>query len=157
MSLSTRSRSAATAGERPRDLADAETIEIEVAPVDDFVRGPVRFLKIDTQGSEWLALQGAKRLLADSPSMGLLLEFWPYALRGAQPEELLQLLFQAGFTVGKATEAPYPMDQQRILRQALSRDPVRGGIDLYATRGRPFHVVSPLNRLRALVRSIKEP
>ena len=29
--------------------------------------------------------------------------------------------------------------------------------DLYLTRGRPFHVVSAKNRLRALVRSLKEP
>ena len=92
-----------------------------------------------------------------SPEIALLLEFWPYALRGAKPEELLAFLFERGFTVGKATEAPYPMRAERILRQALARDPVRGGIDLYAVRGRPFHVTSAANRLRALVRSLKEP
>ena len=29
-------------------------------------------------------------------------------------------LFELGFTLGKATEAPYPMSAQRILRQALA-------------------------------------
>jgi FkbM family methyltransferase len=144
-------------GAPPADMAGAETIAIELASVDELVQGPVSFLKIDTQGSEWLALQGARKLLASSPSLALLLEFWPYALRGAKPEQLLDFLFQQGFTVGKATEAPYPMQQERILRQALARDPVRGGIDLYATRGRPFHVTSLKNRVRALVRSVKEP
>ena len=144
-------------GELPRDMRDAEQVEIEVAPVDELVQGPVSFIKIDTQGSEWLALSGARKLLAASPEVALLLEFWPYALRGATGAQLLEFLFQQGFTVGKATQAPYPMDAQRILRQALVRDPVRGGIDLYATRGRPFHVTSPLNRLRSFVRSIREP
>ena len=33
---------------------------------------------------------------------------------------------------------------------------VRGGIDLYGTRGLPFHVTSWKNRLRGLVRRIRE-
>ncbi len=143
-------------GARPQDLADGESIAITLSRVDDLVKGPLSFLKVDTQGSEWLALQGAKQLLADSPKLAMLLEFWPYALRGAKPTELLDFLFDQGFTIGKATEAPYPMDAARILRQTLARDPVRGGIDLYATRGRPFHVTSAKNRLRALLRSLKE-
>jgi FkbM family methyltransferase len=141
----------------PADMQSAESITIEVAPVDELVEGQVEFIKIDTQGSEWLALQGARRLLEASPKLAMLLEFWPYALREATGHQLLDFLFERGFTVGKATQAPYPMDAARILRQVLSRDPVRGGIDLYATRGRPFHVTSASNRLRAFVRSIKEP
>ena len=141
----------------PKDMTGAESIEIELASVDELVKGPVSFLKIDTQGSEWLALQGARQLLADSPQLALLLEFWPYALRGAKPEQLLDLLFEQGFTIGKATEAPFAMNKARILRQALARDPVRGGIDLYATRGKPFHVTDLKNRVRSIVRSLKEP
>ena len=49
-------------------------------------------LKIDTQGSEWFALQGAKELLRQSPELAFLLEFWPYALRGASPEQLVAFL-----------------------------------------------------------------
>lgn len=141
---------------RPADMGAAETVEIELARVDELVQGPLRVLKIDTQGSEWLALQGMPRLLEASPELALLIEFWPYALRGAQPEELLRFLARAGFTLGKATAAPYPMDTQRILRQALARDPVKGGLDLYGTRGLPFHALGMGARLHGMWRSLRE-
>jgi FkbM family methyltransferase len=142
--------------EAPPDMAGAETIEIRIERVDDRVDATARVLKIDTQGSEWLALQGARRLLERSRELALLIEFWPYALRGARPEQLLGELHAAGFTLGKATGAPYPMAPERILAQALARDPVRGGLDLYGTRGLPFHVLGPLARLKSLWRSVKE-
>lgn len=148
-----------TEGERPADMGEGEQVTIDIAPVDEFVEGPVRFFKIDTQGSEWLAFQGMKRTLAASPDCALLIEFWPYALRGCAPEELLGFLFDEGFTLGKATDAPYPMSKERILRQALDprRDPVKGGMDLYGVRGRlPFYVLGPKAHLKGLVRSLKE-
>lgn len=141
---------------RPADLPGAEEIEIRVERVDALVEGPVSLIKIDTQGSEWLALQGARELLARSPQLALLLEFWPYALRGAEPATLLRFLAEQGFTVGKATAAPYPMAPERILRQALARDPVKGGLDLVAVRGVPFHVLGAAARLRSLWRSLRE-
>ncbi len=141
---------------RPRDMGAGERLEIELARVDDLVEGPVRVLKIDTQGSEWHALAGMPRLLAASPELALLIEFWPYALRGAKPEELLDFLVQQGFTLGKATDAPYPMDQARILRQALARDPVKGGLDLYGTRGVPFHVLGLGARMHGAWRALRE-
>jgi FkbM family methyltransferase len=143
-------------GARPADMGSGTTIAIEVARVDDLVRGPVRVIKIDTQGSEWLALQGARALLDASPELALLLEFWPYALRGAEPEALLAFLVEQGFTIGKATAAPDPMAPDRILRQARARDPVKGGLDLYATRGLGFHVGGLQRRLHSLVRSLRE-
>lgn len=142
--------------DRPKDMGQGETIEIAIDRVDDHVKGPCRVVKIDTQGSEWLALQGARELFAQSREMALLLEFWPYALRGAKPEELLGWLEREGFTTGKATAAPYAMAKDRILAQALARDPVKGGLDLYATRGLPFHVSGAGGRLRAAWRSLKE-
>jgi len=140
----------------PGDLAGSETVEIEIRRVDDLVQGPVRVLKIDTQGSEWKALQGARELLAASPELALLVEFWPYALRGAEPRELLELLFGLGFRIGKATDAPYPMTVERILEQALARDPVKGGLDLYGTRGLPFHTGGFARRLHGIWRSVRE-
>ena len=95
-------------------------------------------------------------VLAASPELALLVEFWPYALRGTSPEELLRFLAAEGFTVGKASAAPYPMTTARVLRQALARDPVRGGLDLYATRGVPFHVGGVGRRFRGFVRSLRE-
>ena len=142
--------------ERPADMAGTENITIEIARVDDHVEAPVRFMKIDTQGSEWLALSGATKTIDASPELALLLEFWPYALRGAEPEQVIEFLSSRGFTLGKATEAPYPMSPERILRQVGGRGDVRGGIDLYGTRGRPFHVLGAASRLRGWLRGIKE-
>ncbi len=142
--------------DRPEDMGTGEVATIDVVPVDELVDGPARVLKIDTQGSEWLALQGAARLLERSPRLALLIEFWPFALRGTGPEELLAFLEARGFTLGKATAAPYPMAPERILRQALARDPVKGGLDLYGTRGLPFHVLGLAARLRSLVRGARE-
>ncbi len=141
---------------RPADMGAGREIEIAVERVDDHVRGPVRVLKIDTQGSEWHALQGARALLDASPQIALLLEFWPYALRGATPEQLIGFLHERGFTIGKATAAPYPMSAARILRQARARDPVKGGLDLYGTHGLPFHVGGALDYARAQWRSWRE-
>ena len=143
-------------GERPADMGAGEVIEIELARVDDLVEGPVRVLKIDTQGSEWLALSGMPRLLAASPQLALLIEFWPYALRGAKPAELLEFLAREGFVLGKATAAPYPMAPARILRQALARDPLRGGLDLYGTRGLSFHALGLRARLHGAWRALRE-
>ena len=141
---------------RPGDMGSGAGLTIDVAPVDERVEGPARILKIDTQGSEWLALQGARALLERSPELALLIEFWPYALRGATGEELLALLEREGFTLGKATAAPYPMPPGRILRQARERDPVKGGLDLYGTRGLPFHVLGLGRRLRGIARGLRE-
>lgn len=141
---------------RPADMGRGERLVIAVERVDDLVHGPVRVVKIDTQGSEWHALLGMQRTLAASPQVALLLEFWPYALRGAAPEELLAFLAQQRFTIGKATAAPYPMSPDRILKQARARDPVKGGLDLYAVRGLPFHVDGWRTRLRALARNLRE-
>lgn len=140
----------------PEDMAGPELSTIQVVPVDEVLEGPIRFLKVDTQGSEWLALQGARRVLEASPALGLLMEFWPYALREASAEGLLEFLGESGFTLGKATDAPFPMSRERILRQMRGRDPVRGGIDLYGTRGLPFHVLGWRARLKGWVRSVKE-
>jgi FkbM family methyltransferase len=140
----------------PQDMDRAEGIEIRVERVDDHVLGPVDVLKIDTQGSEWLALQGARELLGASPKLALLLEFWPYALRGCEPRQLLEFLVAEGFTLGKATAAPYPISAERLLKQSAHGDPVKGGFDLYCVRGVPFHVLGAATRVKAILRSMRE-
>ncbi|MBL8857220.1 MAG: FkbM family methyltransferase [Planctomycetes bacterium] len=143
-------------GVRQPDMGSGDMLQIVVERVDDVVRGPFRVIKIDTQGSEWHALCGMTRILEMSPATALLIEYWPYALRDATGIQLLQFLVDRGFTLGKATAAPYPMKPERIQRQMSTRDPVKGGLDLYATRGVPFHVGGPVGRLRALARSLRE-
>jgi len=140
----------------PDDMSGGEHVTIQIAPVDELVAGPIDFLKIDTQGSEWHALQGCRRLIEDSPRLGLLLEFWPWALRGATPAALLDVLVQKGFTLGKATDAPYPMSAARIMRQMADRMGPTGGIDLFGVKGKAFHVLGLGARLKGAVRSLKE-
>ena len=48
------------------------------------------------------------------------------------------------------------MEAERILRQARARDPVKGGLDLYGTRGVPFHVGGTIEHARSLWRSWRE-
>ena len=145
-------------GAVPEDMPDPETIEIDIEPVDARVQGPVCAMKIDTQGSEWHAVQGARACIERSPAMALLIEFWPYALRGAEPAQLLELLTgELGFQLGKATDAPYVMKPERILKQANARDPVKGGLDLYGVRGpKRFHSLGTKAWMHGLWRSMRE-
>jgi FkbM family methyltransferase len=67
---------------------------------DHFAPGQqVDFIKMDIQGYEMHALRGMERVLADSPRIGLLLEFWPFGLRaaGGSAAELIAFLTSRGF------------------------------------------------------------
>jgi len=61
------------------------TIPIEMVALDDYFKPGERvdLIKMDTQGYELHALQGATRVLLDNPDTKLLLEFWPYGLKQA--------------------------------------------------------------------------
>lgn len=64
------------AEERPR-------ITVRSVALDslDVVRSPVQMIKLDTQGTEHLAVRGMERLLAASPRVVLTVEFWPMGIR----------------------------------------------------------------------------
>ena len=61
------------------------TIPIEMIALDDYFKPGERvdLIKIDIQGYELHALQGATRVLADNRDIKVLLEFWPYGLKQA--------------------------------------------------------------------------
>jgi len=61
------------------------TIPIEMVALDDYFKPGERvdLIKMDIQGYELRALQGATRVLADNPDIKVLLEFWPYGLKQA--------------------------------------------------------------------------
>jgi hypothetical protein len=64
------------AEERPRIMVRSVALDSL-----DVVRSPVQMIKLDTQGTEHLAVRGMERLLAASPRVVLTVEFWPMGIR----------------------------------------------------------------------------
>ncbi|HUP42185.1 MAG TPA: FkbM family methyltransferase [Thermoanaerobaculia bacterium] len=83
-----------------------DRMTVETAPLDDLVKGPVDFVKIDTEGAEMEVLDGMSRILAESPDLQIVAE-WNLPLSsgstaGAETAELDALprrLEGLGFTV----------------------------------------------------------
>ena len=79
------------------------TIPIEMVALDDYFKPGERvdLIKMDTQGYELHALQGATRVLLDNPDTKLLLEFWPYGLKqaGATWIDLIAALEGGGMVI----------------------------------------------------------
>ena len=71
-------------------------LQVRMVALDDYFEASERvdLLKLDIQGYELHALQGAKRILNENREIKLLLEFWPYGLKqaGANWGELIEML-----------------------------------------------------------------
>jgi len=78
-------------------------LQIEMMALDDYFKPGQRvdLIKIDIQGYELHALQGAKRILKENPEIELLLEFWPYGLKqaGAKWGALIEMLQGLGMDI----------------------------------------------------------
>jgi len=76
-------------------------ISIRTTALDDYFKPGTRvdLIKMDIQGYELHALQGAERVISDNPQINLLVEFWPYGLRcaGASEKDLVAFLRHKGF------------------------------------------------------------
>jgi hypothetical protein len=84
------------------------TIEVEATPLDLAIPDlKLDLLKVDVQGFELEVLRGAEHLLQANPGLVILIEFWPYGLRiaGSTPEELLDLMRKAGFSLFRLSHA----------------------------------------------------
>ena len=83
------------------------TIPIEMVALDDYFKPGERvdLIKIDIQGYELHALQGATRVLADNPDIKVLLEFWPYGLKqaGANWIDVITALEARGMVIQQAS------------------------------------------------------
>ena len=71
-------------------------LQVRMVALDDYFKPGKRvdLLKLDVQGYELHALQGAKRIVNENQEIKLLLEFWPYGLKqaGADWGELIDML-----------------------------------------------------------------
>jgi FkbM family methyltransferase len=71
-------------------------VQVGMVALDDYFKPGERvdLLKLDVQGYELHALQGAKRIINENREIKLLLEFWPYGLKqaGASWSELIEML-----------------------------------------------------------------
>jgi FkbM family methyltransferase len=57
------------------------TVRVPVITLDDTICEPVDFIKMDTDGSEPLIIQGAKKLISQSPNLKMLVEYEPENLK----------------------------------------------------------------------------
>jgi FkbM family methyltransferase len=122
----------------PTEGENRRTVTIPAIALNDYFKPNERvdLIKMDIQGYELHALQGAERVISDNPQINLLLEFWPYGLRcaGASEKDLVAFLRDKGFqcflvTNGLLTPCPEP--------KANPDDPV-DYFNLFARRLRPI-------------------
>lgn len=79
-----------------------EIIEVEMICLDEYFKGidlKIDFIKMDIQGAEALALSGMENILAENKNLKILMEFWPYGLKGcgSDPLEMVINLLNYGF------------------------------------------------------------
>ena len=96
-----------TGDHRLVDDGDRQSVTVRTVRLDDVlaVRPPLDLVKIDVQGGERRAVAGMTGLLAASPSVRLILEFWPYGIRrlGDDPQETLDYYRSLGFALQART------------------------------------------------------
>lgn len=75
--------------------------EIECTRLDDFIKGRVDLLKIDIEGAEPLAIEGAKRILKENRNLKIMLEFSPSTVSnfGITGEKYLKNFIKLGFEI----------------------------------------------------------
>lgn len=114
-----------------------ESLEVPMVAIDDYLAGrnvhAVDFVKIDVQGAEAAVMQGMLGVLASSPRLRLVTEFWPRGLHlaGGSPEAFLQALL-ADFRVYVIDESSgmlKPLDVPAL----LARLPREADTDIFFT------------------------
>lgn len=87
---------------------DRNFIEINAVKLDDLIElkeAKIKFIKIDIQGSEMIALEGMKELILKNKPV-LISEFWPKGINmsGKNPDEYIQFFLSNGYAMSLLTE-----------------------------------------------------
>jgi hypothetical protein len=89
--------------------------------LDELVRPPINFLRIEAQGGETVVVRGARNLIINSPELLVLTQFWPYGLiRGCKDDgrELLTFFTNYDFKLyimEKGAAKPHPVAMPDLL------------------------------------------
>lgn len=110
--------------------AGREWVDVSVVALDEFLAADagVDFIKLDIQGAECSALEGARTLIARSGPLNLITEFWPAGIRafGDDPERYLQELSGLGFRLSVIAPGSrlqlIPLDGPAALHALVQRD-----------------------------------
>ncbi len=117
-----------------RDQWSCGQVVVSATTLDEFLASVgwphIDLVKMDIQGGEMMALQGATQFLARNRPLRLIVEFWPAGLEasGTDPKQFLAQLSRIGFKVMwalKRTGHLRPIDTQEVIDVAD-----RDGVDL---------------------------
>lgn len=109
-----------------------ESIEVPAYRLDDYFnqREIFDFIKIDIQGYDYYAFQGAENLVRRSGNLMVLGEFWPYGLNkaGINPGQYIRLLKELGLKLHNLPDQEDENDYQEEIYDNLFN------FDFYASK-----------------------
>ena len=102
-----------------------KALEIKTTTLDDYFAdyiGSIDFIKMDIQGSEYLAFNGMQNILKKYPNVKIVMEYWPLGIKdcGGDSEKLLDDLLSLGFSfydVNEAKKSVIPIDKAGIVEK----------------------------------------
>jgi FkbM family methyltransferase len=123
-----RDRAANASISRHEGAVNTDRVEVEQRELDSLVAPgtAVDLMKVDVEGHEYGVLEGARRVIAESPNLCILMEWSVTQMvdAGYPPDTMVALLKRLGlapFTLpAKAGEKPAPMDPAVLLQTAYA-------------------------------------
>lgn len=116
------------------DSLKEHTVSITTVRTDDVIPPGTRcdILKMDIEGHEWKAIQGAYRLFQDNPNMIVIMEWSPYAMGPVQSQELVDFMVNQGYKAWRIQHWRYykgkdvvldPVSSQEMMSLVQKNDP----------------------------------